>query len=170
MSVFRAAKTLGHLSGWSQSNLALQKTLYIAQMIHLSRHDRPLFEEPFEAWDYGPAVHALHDVAKRFGRHPVQDVFPGEVFRGSSTEARAISEAWEIACSMTAGQLVTYTHRPGGAWEQVYQTQNGQRVTQPRSASSLGVAFRRGTSVLRTRSFLILNSARPGCSEARATF
>ena len=42
MTVFRAARTLGAASGWTLSNLAMQKTLYIAQMIHLTSHGRPL--------------------------------------------------------------------------------------------------------------------------------
>ena len=121
MSVLRAARTLGRASGWTLSNLAMQKTLYIAQMIHLAGNGLPLFAEPFEAWDFGPAVHTLHRAAKRFGRSPVQDVFNAPELEASSTEAIAIKEAWEMARLMSPGQLINYTHRPGGAWEQVYQ-------------------------------------------------
>jgi len=120
-SVLSAARTLGNASGWRQSNLETQKTLYIAHGIHLSANQRPLFAELFEAWDYGPVVPALYQVLKRFDRSPIQDVFDAPVYGDATTEAAAIREAWEIARFMSPGALVTYTHRPGGAWEAVYR-------------------------------------------------
>lgn len=36
------------------SNLKLQKLLYYAQGSFLSIYDKPLFEDPIEAWRHGP--------------------------------------------------------------------------------------------------------------------
>lgn len=130
MTVFRAARTLGSLSAWTLSNLPMQKTLYIAHMIHLAAASRPLFEDTFEAWEHGPAVHSLHRAVKHFGRTPIQDVFDQPVFVEGTSEARAIADAWEIARPMSAGQLVNFTHRPGGAWEQVFRADR-MRIPMP---------------------------------------
>jgi uncharacterized phage-associated protein len=121
MSVFRAARTLGVASGWSLSNLAMQKTLYVAQSTHAAQTGSPLFAENFEAWDYGPVVPALYHAAKSFRKSAVADIFSAAPFAIGSTEYASVCEAWEATRGMTAGQLVTLTHRPGGAWDTCYE-------------------------------------------------
>lgn len=121
MSVWSAARTLGSESGWSLSNLEMQKTLYVAQMLHLGRTGRPLFDNRIEAWDYGPVVPDLYHEAKRFGRQPVADIFDAPHFEALSCEAMSIRDALIMTRHMSAGQLVAYTHRPGGAWEMHYK-------------------------------------------------
>lgn len=128
MSVLSAARTLGDVSGWTLSNLTIQKTLYIAQMLHLGRHQTPLFREHFEAWDYGPVVPALYRVAKRFGASPLTDVFTVAPFDAASDEAVTVRDAYEATRHMSPGQLVEYTHRTGGAWEAYYR--EGYRGTE----------------------------------------
>ena len=55
VSALSAGKRLGKHSGWTLSNLAMQKLLYIAHMYHLGMYDAtPLVTGHFEAWDYGP--------------------------------------------------------------------------------------------------------------------
>lgn len=122
MSVLRAARTLGQVSGWTLSNLPMQKTLYIAQMIHLAEQGRPLFPEPFEAWDYGPVVPELYRTLKKFGRGPIADIFQSDALPPGSSEERAVHKAWNSTKDLTAGQLVTHTHREGGAWEMFYDS------------------------------------------------
>ena len=43
-------------SGDYISNLKLQKLLYYAQGFHLAIFNKPLFNEPIEAWAHGPVV------------------------------------------------------------------------------------------------------------------
>ena len=58
-SILAVAKRLCERSGWSLTNLALQKLCYIAHMIHLSMHDgKPMVSGHFEAWDFGPVHRA----------------------------------------------------------------------------------------------------------------
>jgi len=40
--------------GWKITNLALQKLLYFAHGIHLTKTKEPLVSGYFEAWQYGP--------------------------------------------------------------------------------------------------------------------
>jgi uncharacterized phage-associated protein len=113
------------MSGWSLSNLTMQKVLYIAQMIHLGRTGKPVFPEAFEAWGYGPVAPALYHVAKRFKAAPVEDIFTVDPFPDDSSEAQAVRDAWATTQHLRPSQLVAYTHRDGGAWESHYR--EGQR-------------------------------------------
>lgn len=122
MSVLIAARTLGEESDWKLSPLEYQKILYVAQMIHLGREKRPLFEESFEAWDFGPVVPNLYHELKVFRSGFVTAVAAASTFAFGTSEAFAIDDAYTMTLHMSAGQLVTYTHRPGGAWEKFYSS------------------------------------------------
>lgn len=49
------------------SNLKLQKLLYYLQGYTLAFYDRPLFEDDFEAWQYGPVVRSAYFHFNKFG-------------------------------------------------------------------------------------------------------
>jgi uncharacterized phage-associated protein len=49
------------------SNLKLQKILYYMQGFFIAVYDKKLFEEDFEAWQYGPVVRDMFDHFKDFG-------------------------------------------------------------------------------------------------------
>ncbi len=42
------------------SNLKLQKILYFSWLEYYKRHGKPLFEEEFQAWKYGPVVPSVY--------------------------------------------------------------------------------------------------------------
>jgi uncharacterized phage-associated protein len=42
------------------THLKIQKMLYFAQGWHLAYFDVPLFEDPIEAWKYGPVVRPVY--------------------------------------------------------------------------------------------------------------
>lgn len=48
------------------SNLKLQKLVYYAQGFSIALFDEPLFDDPIEAWDYGPVVSALYQSYKTY--------------------------------------------------------------------------------------------------------
>ena len=122
ISPLLAAKYLGHFSGWNLTNLHMQKVLYIAHMLHMFRHNgEPLVSELFEAWDYGPVLPSLYHKAKAYGNSPVRDIFHGELDLDSD-EANSIRETHEFLLGATAGQLVSLTHKDGGAWSQYYSS------------------------------------------------
>jgi len=119
-SVFTAARKLCERSGWSISNLELQKLLYIAHMLHLGRHKAPLVSGHFEAWDYGPVHPKLYHHVKVFGSSPVKDVFhafPSEI---DDSAANDLDETVDRLAGAPPGTLVAITHREGGAWEKHY--------------------------------------------------
>lgn len=120
ISALSAAKHLGQLSGWSLSNLALQKIIYLAHMIYLGRTGRPLVAGHFEAWELGPVHPDLYRRAKIFGSSPVQNIFHS-VPDLSNGEARDIlDEAFDVLGKTKPGQLVAITHWERGAWATHY--------------------------------------------------
>lgn len=121
ISVLSAAKRLGSQSGWTLSNLEMQKILYLAHMFHLGRTGgKPLVIGNFEAWDYGPVHPDLYHHAKIFGSDPVKNIFSGVDLPPKGPERDIIDEAFANLGSLGPGRLVNATHQPGGAWDQNY--------------------------------------------------
>ena len=54
-------------AGNAISNMKLQKLLYYAQGFALVILNKPLFQDDFEAWEYGPVLRPVYDEYKRFG-------------------------------------------------------------------------------------------------------
>lgn len=127
-SVLNAARTLGEISGWSLSNLQMQKILYIAQMLHIGRTGRPMFSEDFEAWDFGPVAYELYRKAKIFGSRKVSDVFFEPKLPLESAERSSILSAYQSMRDLTPGQMVALTHRDNGAWAKCYRPGERGRV------------------------------------------
>ena len=118
--VFAAAKRICERSGWSLSNLGLQKLLYIIHMSYLGNHDEPLIRGHFEAWDYGPVQPDLYHKAKIFGSSPVGNIFHSDEELGDCAEASMIDDAVAQLSNATPGRLVAITHWEGGAWHKNY--------------------------------------------------
>ena len=133
MTVMSAAQTLGEESGWRLTPLEYQKTLYIAQMLHLGATGSQLFREEFEAWDLGPVVPYLYRSFRHLGRTPVPAGTWGKPFEWGTAEAFSISDAFVLTRHLTPSQLVNLTHREGGAWSEFYQP-GGANSTIPAAA------------------------------------
>jgi uncharacterized phage-associated protein len=68
---------LANETGSFISNLQLQKLVYYAQAWHLALHDRPLFDEDFQAWVHGPVIPELFEKYQHFSWQPInQEVHP----------------------------------------------------------------------------------------------
>ncbi|WP_349368156.1 Panacea domain-containing protein [Salinarimonas sp.] len=118
-----AAKYLCEKSGWSLSNLELQKLLYLAQVEHAFRNDgAPLVETAFQAWDYGPVVPALYRRLRMFGANPVRDVFrDARRIRAGSPSEISLRATWEQFGSVEPGELIEVSHWDKGAWAARYE-------------------------------------------------
>jgi len=55
------------------TNLRLQKLLYYIQGWHLGLHEKPLFEEDFQAWVHGPVQPAVYSEYKHNKWFPILD-------------------------------------------------------------------------------------------------
>lgn len=122
ISSIDAGKTLCELSGWAISNLQLQKILYLAHMLHLGRFEKPLINDGFQAWEYGPVAPNLYHRVKGFGSQPIQKIIFWE--KGSekgSTQFDLLHETMTAMKGLTGAQLVSLTHWEKGAWYQTYR-------------------------------------------------
>ncbi|UCA46162.1 Panacea domain-containing protein [Pseudochrobactrum sp. XF203] len=120
VSVLSAAKHMAERSGWSLSNLELQKLIYLAHMFFLGRTGEPLVNGHFEAWDYGPVHPELYRVARIFGRNKVENIFHNTPDLPRGREQEILDEAYDNIGKVGAGRLVNATHRKDGAWERNY--------------------------------------------------
>lgn len=121
MSALDAAVTLARTSGWTLSNLQIQKLLYLAQMFHMGRHDgEPIFPEDFEAWKLGPVVPGVYQRAKIYGSKPVADLFHRGQLPDGSTGKQIIEEMYRELPDHSPWKLVSITHWEGGAWARHY--------------------------------------------------
>lgn len=113
------AKHICEAGGWNVSNLRLQKLLYIAHMVYLGRYRKPLIEEGFEAWMYGPVVPQLYHKMKVYGASPVSDRFyaaeklPAEI-------VDVLNDVCGAFQSKSDAALVAATHADNGAWAHYY--------------------------------------------------
>ena len=122
ISILSAARRLGESSGWTLSNLELQKLAYLAHMFYMGRHSgEPLVHGHFEAWDYGPVHPDLYHRAKMFGSDYVQSFIFNGVSDAAGREKEILDEAYRDLGHVKAGRLVSATHRCGGAWEINYR-------------------------------------------------
>lgn len=116
------AKYICEKSGWTVSNLQLQKLMYLAQMIHMGRNDgKRLFKGTFQAWDYGPVESNLYHKVKGFGSGPIPSVFSEALaFEDDDPRRKVMDDVCERFLKFSAGDLVDITHSDKGAWAKHY--------------------------------------------------
>jgi uncharacterized phage-associated protein len=116
------------------THLKLQKLLYFSQGWYLAYHNVPLFEDPIEAWRYGPVVrsvyHALSDRRKSevitdpIEGYVLQGTYykvsgtPGMSFRDDGTEFFMVS-IWKNYSKMSPWELVSISHAKESPWDRV---------------------------------------------------
>ena len=115
-----AATTACETLNWRISNLELQKLLYLAHMTFMGRTGgRPLVNEAFEAWDFGPVLPSLYSAARIFGSDPITQL-PRVNRNPALQEHRTIAEVVQFFGDKSPGELVDLTHVPNGAWDRNY--------------------------------------------------
>lgn len=114
--------------GDAMTNLRLQKMLYFSQGWSLARNGKPLFDEPIEAWQYGPVVPPCYRWYKGFGSSPLSAVMPSrDAF--SEEEYELLLDVWNELSRHSTAQLVTMTHAEGTPWDQVWNHSSSREIT-----------------------------------------
>ncbi len=121
--------------------LKLQKLVYLAQGVALAVSDgqKPLFDEPVRAWQYGPVVQSLYDAVKRYGSGSITESIPMPTAYFFSPPVIPESDefswdvlrvVWEAYGHLSATQLVALTHREGlpegYPWHEAWVERGGQ--------------------------------------------
>lgn len=112
--------------GWKITNLALQKLLYFAHGIHLTKTKRPLVSGYFEAWQYGPVHPAVYRAFKPSGAAPIvnraiaKDPLTGKIRDLPTPRDMAVidlvSDVMRSYGHLPSGRLVDLSHAPKSPW------------------------------------------------------
>lgn len=102
------------------SNLKLQKLVYYAQGFSLALLDKPLFDEPIEAWMHGPVVASLYHRYSpyRSTSIPAPAQFDATVF--SREQRRLLDDVYEVYGQYSAWKLRQLTHAEA-PWKDNYE-------------------------------------------------
>lgn len=103
------------------TNLKIQKLVYYAQGLHLALYDRPLFDEPIEAWAHGPVVPDLYHHFKEYRSSPIPipvEFEPNKEFGQETLEF--LDEVYEVYGQFSAWKLRDMTHEEA-PWVNTHQ-------------------------------------------------
>jgi uncharacterized phage-associated protein len=128
--------------------MKLQKLLFYAHAWHLAMAGRrPLFEDDFEAWPWGPVVRDVYTQTVGYGRGAVEnplsefgsvgDGFSFVTPNGVSDELKPfVQSVWDIHKRFTGIQLSNATHAPGEPWT-IIKEQYGSLDSKPKIPNDL---------------------------------
>ena len=96
--------------GETISNLKLQKMLYYLQGFFIAVFDKKLFEEPIEAWQYGPVVRDAYFHFKEFGPGSISLKEGEKIISLTEPEAELFKDVMEEYGQFSAIKLMNMTH------------------------------------------------------------
>ncbi|MER0071504.1 type II toxin-antitoxin system antitoxin SocA domain-containing protein [Corynebacterium sp. KPL2850] len=110
------------------SPMKLQKILYFVASEYQKATKRPLLEEPFSTWAYGPVVYSVYDEfrsfskgnIKRYARDARGDVFVIDEEQDIELKI-ALDRIWDKTKYLGAVKLSEITHSQGSAWDKAFQ-------------------------------------------------
>lgn len=115
--------------GLKLTNLALQKLIYFAHGIHLTKTKRPLVSGYFEAWQYGPVHPSVYRAFKPSGAKPIttravgKDPLTGktrDLPKPSEMEVvDLVSDVMRSYGHLPPGRLVDLSHAKDSPWSVV---------------------------------------------------
>jgi len=102
------------------SNLKLQKLLYYTQGFSYQRLNRPLFNDDFEAWAYGPVIREVYNTYKCCGQNPILSD-DGDSISVDEQELELLLDVSREYGKYTGTTLSNMTHMAGGLWRKTYE-------------------------------------------------
>lgn len=97
--------------------MQLIKLVYICHGWRLGVRGEPLFNEPVEAWAYGPVIRSVYDAVRTYGSGPIPALadVPAEVF--SADESKMIDWVVDYYSQFSGIRLSKMTHMPNTPWD-----------------------------------------------------
>ncbi|MEE1296198.1 MAG: DUF4065 domain-containing protein [Bifidobacterium sp.] len=107
------------------TNQRINKLVYLAQVEALRRDGAPLYDDPIEAWDDGPAIPTVHEAFSAYGTNQIAKptYAPPRDARMRAVTARVAERYGHLSVY----DLIRLAHRPGGAWGRAHRP--GRRAT-----------------------------------------
>lgn len=95
----------------SLTNLKLQKILYYAQGWYIANFNKLLFDDPIEAWEFGPVIPNVYHEYKRYRNRPIVDIPTDNDINVLDVKTKEFLEkVWNVYKNYTGTQLVDFTH------------------------------------------------------------
>lgn len=118
-----AGKTVCKISDWTLTNLRLQKVLYFTHMFYSGKEGKPLIDEKFQAWEYGPVLPSLYHHVKMYGKEPIgaSVFFFQKILDANSKEYEYIKDMYDAMDGIKAGEMINISHWKLGAWYKAYE-------------------------------------------------
>lgn len=103
--------------------MKLQKLIYFVYKEYLKVTKKPLFNERFEVWKYGPVVRTVYDEFKTYRANRVSDYYRegdhtitiGDE-ENSKEFKKVLDKVWERYKNQNGLVLSQITHKQGSAW------------------------------------------------------
>lgn len=114
------------------SNLQLQKLVYISHGYMLGWKNKPLSEDPMEAWEYGPVVGSVYHAFKDHKRNKI--TVSKEVLTDLDDDEDAehiIGGVLDKYGKMSAPELVSLTHQKGTPWRDTWDKDAKHKYSVP---------------------------------------
>ena len=99
--------------GDSLTNLKLQKLLYFMQGFHLAFFGVPFFNEPIEAWTYGPVVPVVFQEFKKFKKRDISPDSYSDNLVLTADEQQMFDMVYQEYNQFSAVTLMNMTHTEG---------------------------------------------------------
>ena len=91
--------------------LKLQKLVFLAAGEYLALTGKPMFGEDFEAWDYGPVVHAVYVTYKGSeGTGPITAAKKGDPTKLNDVARGCVESVVQRFGHATGAELIRFTH------------------------------------------------------------
>lgn len=129
------------------TNLSLQKLVYFAHGISLTRYKKPLVSGYFEAWQFGPVHPLIYKEFKDCGKYPInkratsQDLLTGETtvvkIKPTKLLTIIIDSLFDGFAQLPASRLVDISHARGGPWYQAVDKDRTNIAFNPRISDKL---------------------------------
>lgn len=128
VSVYTAARHLCEKSGNTLTDLELYRLLYVAQMTHLGLYNSPIFEETFEAWEFGPVQPDLYHQINSNGESELKKALRAAQKITPGSEKDILDQTYDQARQINGDGLVAVTHWDKGAWAKAYDEDDPHSV------------------------------------------
>ena len=119
-------------SGNPVTQMKLQKLIYFAHGLHLATYNKPLIQETFQAWKFGPVVPSVYQDYKLYGSMPIAatdylfffkdaSVFDKELTLLDNEAQTSIKITWDALKDTSASRLSNWTHKANSPWTENYE-------------------------------------------------
>ena len=107
--------------GLPTTPMQLLKLVYLCQGWMLAMYDKPLINEPVEAWQHGPVIPSVYHLYKSFRGDPINTGGNDQGVRLTKEHRHVIDEVLKVYRDYSSADLYALAHRKGTPWDQVHE-------------------------------------------------